>query len=37
MYNSDMEVSLIYSRVILVKHCSEVYNPDHIFPINTAI
>ena len=28
MYNSDMEITLIYSRVILVNIVGEVYNPD---------
>ena len=38
MYNSDMEVSLIYSRVILVNIVGEVYNPgSYAIPaINTA-
>ena len=27
MYNSDMEITLIYSRVIIVNIVGEVYNP----------
>ena len=38
MYNSEMEITLIYSRVILVNIVGEVYNPGSYFipAINTA-
>ena len=38
MYNSEMEITLIYSRVILVNIVGEVYNPgSYTIPaINTA-